>query len=917
MNVRAWAICVFMACMPVGTAQVRPRPGETPAGPPPYMQQLKSYDQEGAVTRVVLKNNLAVLVVEAHATPLVEVLMRIEYGNGDEPPDLPGAARVLEHMLLRGTTNRTAAVLASDLKALGGRLHSGAEFDHTWFRTVAPASQWKKLLEIQADALLNPLFDEGELKRQAGLIADECRDELENPRMQLQTKLLESGVAGEGVKRGLSVTKEGLSRIARDRLTALYRTAYGADRVLLVICGDILPPDVLTAVTTLYGAAKPAGGAATRTQGGIYHPGFKYSQVRGDIPVARMALGFHLPAESADDYPAIEALRVLLGTGEASILHRRLKNQKGLIYDAEARLFRSGGHGMLALQMGLAAGDLDRCQIAAFIEFELLKRQKESGGELERAVAQLSREFWEEIQTTSGRADRYARLQSRGSWKDGNDYLTRLQRVKWEDVARVAARYLTLENCALIEYLPAKSEPRNISAEAIQGTLKQLLAPAAEAERAEREKNPVEGTTIPGNSGPFKPSQVRYPFQKASILRGPELFIREDHTMPVIHVGFFFPGGKLREAGDNSGITALLMRAMFSEDTKARSADQFHRQLEAYGGILSPLIVDDYFGFQLSILSSNIEAGLDLLGEMIQSPKLFSEGIERQKVRQIAALRDGSNDRIARRHLRAALFREHSYAFDPDGSEESLSGITPDAVREWHKQNIADKKPIVVIIGDTLGTSLAGYFVQHFSGSRYEDVKLPDNFPKAIDKKSTTELSSDSFASLVAVGFQAPPDQDEDSFPLTVFQSYAGGLAGRIIAPVQERVPSARRVSVKYGAELRGGSIWICAFVARAEEELAQTVILEELQKALTSQLAYRDYRSAVNTATAGLLIDQQERFSQIAEVIKSALAGTGIEGFLEYESRLQEVKQDELQDVARRIMRSDKSVILRIHGKF
>jgi hypothetical protein len=72
MKLRNLAVLILLACPGVSNPQVRPRVPQ-PSAPPAFMQQLRSFDQVGTYTRVVLKNGVTILVTEAHSTPLVEV----------------------------------------------------------------------------------------------------------------------------------------------------------------------------------------------------------------------------------------------------------------------------------------------------------------------------------------------------------------------------------------------------------------------------------------------------------------------------------------------------------------------------------------------------------------------------------------------------------------------------------------------------------------------------------------------------------------------------------------------------------------------------------------------------------------------------------------------------------------------------
>jgi zinc protease len=913
MNLRALSILLLLSMPGTCSAQVRPR--SVPSTPPAYMQSLRSYDQDGMVTKVVLKNGLTVIVGESHSTPLVEALVWVKTGLRDEPADMAGLARVMEHMLSRGTPTRAASVFSADIKAMGGQLVTGTYYDHTEFGILAPAPQWKKVLEVQADALINPSLDAGELQRQAALINSEARRDLDAPGALLDAKLLATGFAGERLRKSLTFPAAPMGNITRDRLLAFFKAGYGAERILLVVCGDITGPDVLTAAVPLYAGVKPGAGESQEPGPESVSRNMRYAQIQVTSQPARLVLGFGAANARSADIPALDVLRALLGVGEGSVFQRRLKHQKHLIYGMSAALTAYGDTGYLSLSMELDPRDFDRCEIAAFTELEILKKPDPDAGELERAKAQLTREFWEATQTVSGRAQRLARMESLGSWKNSTTYLSRVKQVKWEDIVRVTNRYLTLENCAVIEGLPAGSEPRTVTASTIRGTMQDLLGGAVRQEIDAREKLTVPALDIPEESGAFKPDDLRKSFQTASILRGPEMYIREDHTMPLIHLGIFFAGGKLLESKADSGITSLLLRTML-QDSKNKTADQIYRQLETYGGILTPVVEDDYFGVMLSIFSPHVEEGLALLTEMIKSPKFDLEQLELQRRLQLAELRGRSGREIARRRLAARLFADFSYALDKDGTEDTVTGFSPGSLNAWYKTNVADKKPMVVVIGDTPGTSLAGFFVRNFSGSRYQDISIPEKFPKAVEKSTSADADWDQSCDLWQIGFQAPPEFDEDSFPLLVLRNYASGLAGRLNSQIMERAKGTFDVSLDYWRRLRGGTVTLSVSLSRTDEDAAGKVLLEELSRLTDTPVQYRDFRLAMNAAVADIQIRQQVRACQIADVIQSILSGKGIDNFRDTVGLLQDVKQTDLQEVARRVLKPDKSVTLRMHGK-
>jgi predicted Zn-dependent peptidase len=908
--------CLLVIFPVIAFAQTRPGVRQpTVSAPPAYMQHLKSYDQEGAVTKVVLKNGLTVIVAEQHATPLVEIFSWIRTGYADDPPEIPGASRLISRLIFRGSTNRSAASTAAELKALGGEIHASSDYDHTSFWAIAPANQYKKVLEIQADALLNPRFDSAEISRQAREIFYEIADGKEDPENARTERLLQTGIAGDRIRRGRSLSGEFLKGIDRNKLEAFYRAAYGPERSLLVICGDVIPPDVLNAVAGSFAGAKSGTWAENRGAVPATPAGLRYTQLQVAEPYATLTIAFRTAAENSPDFVALEVLRAVLGAGEAGILNRRLKNEKKMIASGSSSLWGFGDSSCLSLRMSVDPGDLDRSLVAVFAELEILKGQTDREGELARARAFLTREFWEDGGRINRRAERYARFEALGSWKSVNTYLSRLGQVKWTDVTRVAARYLDIGNCVIMESLPIGGPTRNMNAEGIQSILKPSLNSLVEEEVALREKATVFALDIPSVAFAFAPNSIRYPTQKTGILRGPELVIHEDHTMPVIHLGIYYSGGRMVETGDNAGITNLMVHAMLrgAEDD---SVDNLYRQLELYGGKLTPVVENDYFGVELSILSPYVEKGLDILDPMIRSPQMDPQAISIQKTLQKAARRIRSPQEKALELFSAALFGSYPYALDPLGTEESLGKISPEAVLAWHKLHVSDKKPIVVILGDTRGTSLASYFVQHFSGSRFEDTKPLEGYPPSPEHPVKVESDSGQNYSLLMVGFQAFPFLDEDFYPLIVYRNYISGPGGKFFDSILEKAPTARNLSVQYLPKLRGGSLWVSVRISPNEEDAGQKAIEEELPKTLASMIPYRDYRSSVNSAVTELQIQQQDRSVEMHNIVLSCLSGMGIQGSGELEKRLQEVKQGSIQDAAERILKMDKSVVLRMHGK-
>lgn len=907
---------VMVLAVSPGLPQTRrtPRRPEPARASAPFLKQAKSYEETAYVTRVALKNGVTALVNEFRAHPVVSILSSVNAGYLEEPPHSPGIAALTAAMVCRGAPDKLQGTLRRKIQALGGLLRCSTDYRNARFEILVPASQWKKALEIQKEALFNPSLEPEDVRLEAGLLADETRGMLDEPGENMRAALLELAF-GDPRMRGWAVPPGGVpSSLTPENIGTFHKAMYVPDRILLVVSGDVSSGEVLNEVARLYGTVPPARETPSVRPLERRQKGFRYRAVEGGVPLASLLFGFHVGPADSKDRAALEVLSAMIGTGEGSILALRLRDQKKLIFAQETVLDVHPDWGWLTIRLDVKPESIDRSEIALMTELELLKRADPDEVDMERAVAQLERAYWAGLETVTGRARALERFETAGGWKLVDRYIPSIRGVKPGDVRRVAAKYLTLENCSLVEYLPAAGAPRRVTADNVRRTLEGLLVPSTDQEQAERDREVVPALKIPATKDNFKFSEIRYPFQLASILRGPDMVVREDHINPLIEMGVFFPGGGLAEDEGNCGITRLMTRVI-ARGPKDKSSAQFYRQLEVYGGQVMPVVTADYFGYRFSILSRNFEAGLGLLFDLIKTPAFDGDEISRQKELQLQEILLAENSPAGfREQVYRALFPNSAYGLSPTGTPASLAAVTSDSLQKWYDNTIRNRKPVVVVVGDTQGTSLASHFVRHFSGSRMQDAKIPDEYVRELEKGLSIRRNWKRNQSLILIGFQAPPEDDEDKDAAAVLSHYAGEY-GRLGQEARERRGVAYRVSVHYEPRLRGGSMIVSAAANPGNEEAVLKTLQEEIRQWIGAPIPYRDYRAAVTAALGSHWIRSQARADQIADMAANLIAGKGMDAYLNYPADIQQVGEEDLADAAKRILDLDKAVILRIEG--
>src|SRR5262245_29736963 len=103
-----------------------------------------------------LGNGMEVVVVPDHRVPVVTHVLWFKVGGAEDPPDQPGVAHFLEHMMFRGTAKFPGNSFDRFIVALVGEIaNAGTSADYTRYPQRLPKQTLGGLMELEADRMVN------------------------------------------------------------------------------------------------------------------------------------------------------------------------------------------------------------------------------------------------------------------------------------------------------------------------------------------------------------------------------------------------------------------------------------------------------------------------------------------------------------------------------------------------------------------------------------------------------------------------------------------------------------------------------------------------------------------------------------------------------------------------------------------
>jgi zinc protease len=848
----------------------------------------------GQTTKVVLQNGLTVIIREQQAVPLTSITTFVKAGYFNENDRISGISHVIEHMFFKGTATRPVGEIARQTKALGGYLNAYTYYDRTVYHTVVPAENAKQALEIQADALWHSTFDAEELRREIEVVLQENNRKLDNPSAIASEKLYATAFEQHRMRRWRIGTPEGLRALTRDDIVAYFTNNYRPSNIILTIVGRVNTEETLAEVVKLYGDVQDLAGESDDGPPEPPQAGPRYAWQRGPIEQSHVAVGFHGTDILSDDARALEVLASILGDGRASILNQYVRDEKGLITSGRAShmSFRDLGY----FEIDFETNKPLEAQIAVLAELENIKKAGVTKEAVGRARTLIAQNYYHQLETVEGIGDDLGYYEALGDWKKSAEYIAAIQKVTPADVLRVARQYLPTDNLSAFEYLP-ESETRILTDDDYRQLVLEKVALATE-ERTVSEL-PVTAE-IPAEDNAVIHDLVR-PIQKRSILRGPDVYILEDHRLPLISFGIFYPGGRLYESEKNAGITELMLRTAIRGTLRLKSAD-ISRRLENAGARIQVVNEPDFFGYILDGISGKMDQALEVLMDVLQQPAFLQDDIDREKMLQSARIKQlkENNYSYPVSLFMRTLFGEHAYARPSIGTEASLQSVTHDDLDAWFKTNQRPLVPLIIIDGDTNGTALVAPIADALTN---EDLHARDitSLPAPATKKETQETVETASRQQTALvyGFPGVRRSAPDRHTLTVLENIVSGLGGRFFEAIREKQGLAYTVRLFNTTYSRSGAVFTYTAFSPENEMKVRQALEQEFEKLRKEGVTEDEVKKAIAYSIGEHEIGLQTRVGQVLEYARALYSGTGIQDVQTYSSSIRKVTAAQVKTAA------------------
>ncbi len=400
------------------------------------------------IHREKLANGLTVITEEMKHIRSASIGIWLQTGSRDEQAEWNGISHFIEHMVFKGTKNRTAEQIAREVDSIGGNMDAFTAKECICFNVKVLDEHIATALDILSDLVLNPVFDAADIARERRVILEEIKMDEDNPDYLVHEIFTQNFYKDHPLGKPILGTKETVKRFEREPVVEAYQHSFAPNNIIVSAAGNLDHQRFVDLVRNHFDKMKSrANGlhsSVPKTASRII--------LRNKKALEQVQLCVGVPAHplAHEQRHASYMLNTLLGGGMSSRLFQNIRERQGLAYSIYSDLNPYRDTGCLAVYAGTSLASAAKVVQSVVGEFHKLKTEPVPEEELRRSKAQLKGSLMLSLESSTARMSNLARQEMYFDRFVGLDELIeRIEAVTADDLTALANEFFKTETVAV------------------------------------------------------------------------------------------------------------------------------------------------------------------------------------------------------------------------------------------------------------------------------------------------------------------------------------------------------------------------------------------------------------------------------------------------------------------------------------
>lgn len=300
-------------------------------------------------SKTVLDNGVRIISEQLDHLRSISLGIWVDVGSRDEDSSENGVSHFIEHMIFKGTRNRSSLQIAKELDAVGGLSNAFTGKENTCFHARVLGKHFTLLADIFSDIFLNSTFDPEDMDRERQVILQEISMVEDSPEDNIHVLFNRFFWVDHPIGMSILGTGKTVSAINKETVIKYINKFYVPERIVVAASGGVDHQSMVSYFKPVLepikrGNSNPKRTAPRSNAGGSVH--FK------DLEQVHICLGGEAPSISSEKRFAAAILSTILGGNMSSRLFQEIRENRGLAYSVYSFLSTYMDTGLLGIYVG-------------------------------------------------------------------------------------------------------------------------------------------------------------------------------------------------------------------------------------------------------------------------------------------------------------------------------------------------------------------------------------------------------------------------------------------------------------------------------------------------------------------------------------------------------------------------------------
>ena len=348
-----------------------------------------------------LINGIRIVTEEIPYVNSVSIGIWVKVGSRYENVDNNGISHFIEHMLFKGTKNRSAKEIANSIDKIGGQLNAFTSKECTCFYAKVLDTHFDIALDVLADMFFNSNFSSEEIDKERGVVIEEINMYEDSPEDLVHDLFSQAVWSGNPLGMSILGTEETLENLNREKIVQYFNENYIPQNIVISVVGNFKHSEVVDKIRGYFDKAEQRDNGTANILVPRFEP--EYTLKSKVTEQVHLCMGFNgVDIKSKAFYPML-ILNNVFGGAMSSRLFQKIREDRGLAYSVFSYPSSFEDCGLFSIYAGAKP---DNLKSVAELIMEEIRFVKESGiteEELYDSKEQLKGSYILGLESTSGR----------------------------------------------------------------------------------------------------------------------------------------------------------------------------------------------------------------------------------------------------------------------------------------------------------------------------------------------------------------------------------------------------------------------------------------------------------------------------------------------------------------------------------